>query len=109
MTTIIDPAGTPTVVFRSTDPVYCTVAATGSDGTDAAQLMTYSSRTVFLITTDDNNKGIKLPANSELADTIEIIGEPANPGYKIYDETGVFLGANNAVPRRLTRVSYGWT
>ncbi len=107
MTTIIDPAGTPEIIFRSNDPVFYTIASAGSNGSDATQIVLYSSRTLVLVTTDDADKGVKLPADGFLGDLLDIVGEPSNPGYKIYKPNGDFFG-NNSSGRHLTFTPSGW-
>lgn len=106
MTTIIDPAGSPTIVFRSNDPVFYGADASGSDETDAALLPIYSSRTVVLVTSDSSGKGVKISGEGVIGDTLDIHGNSGSL-YNIYKPNGDLLGAQSA-GRRLTLTPNGW-
>jgi hypothetical protein len=104
MTTIIDPAGTPTIVFRSNDPVFYTATAAGSDETDATVLPIYSSRTVVVVTSDSSAKGVRIDSGGVIGDTLDIIAGASD--YQIYAPNGDLMGSSNS-GRRLTLLPSG--
>jgi len=65
MTTIVDPAGSPTVILLDPSVTGATVTAAGSDASGATELTRHSNVNVVAIEADANNKGVKLPPAEE--------------------------------------------
>ncbi len=108
MTIVLDGAVPSDFIPRSSEVVYCEIAATGVDDTDAALIVTNTTNTVVLVTDANGINGVRLP-DGVVGDALELHGEPANLGYKIYNPDGTFRGMNNFGERRLVRMSYGWS
>ncbi len=88
MTTIVDPAGTPIIIYRDQAITKVAVAAAGSSGSDATQLTRYSSVNIVAVTTTGANQGVKLPAGED-GDLFEVY--PLDNGIKFYNPDGSFL------------------
>ena len=90
MTVIVDPAGTPSIVYRDPAMTIVGITATGTTQSDAAQLTRYSAMNVVKVTSDQDARGLKLPAGEE-GDYFElhsISGSPSPYYFKVYNSSG---------------------
>jgi len=72
MTTVVDPVGTPTIIYNRGGTTMQSVTATGTIKANYLQLQSYSEMSVFLVTTAQSEYGVLLPANSDVGDVVEI-------------------------------------
>ena len=99
MTTIIDPAGSPTPVLLDPSVTVDMVTAAGSTGAGATQLTRYSNTNIVKVHASATLQGVKLPAPDE-GDYFEIWSLDIDPNFstpyslKAYDVGGTDLGGN---------------
>lgn len=75
MTTIVDPAGTPSPLYNRSGVTIASINAAGEFGGpgSATAITSYSETTVVLVTApDSNNFGVVLPSSAEVGDVVEI-------------------------------------
>lgn len=84
MTTIVDPLGTPSAVYNRDGTSIQEINAAGTTGSGATQLTTVSQFSIYLVFTDDDETGVKLPADAEVGDFIEIY-KTGSPTIRLYD------------------------
>jgi|SRR3989304_6571870 len=89
MTVIVDPAGTPEVIYSDPSISIYTIAATGTNAGGAAQLTRYSAINCVTVTADQDARGVKLPAAQE-GDYFELYAISGDPlhYFKVYDSGG---------------------
>lgn len=80
MTTVVDPAGTPSPIYSRSGTTIYGLTAQGTDGTTTAVISIFSGTTVVLVTTDSLNNAVLLPSGVEVGSVVEI--------YKIGDTAG---------------------
>lgn len=98
MTTIVDPSGTPTVIYNRFGTTIDLITATGTNQSTAAQIVRYSGWTIVLITTSAG-AGVKLPANAEVGDLVELHPDSGGGNFLVWPSSGdqiMYGGTNNA-------------
>jgi hypothetical protein len=91
MMTVIDPAGTPTIVFnRDGTTIYSMSLTGGVTQATAAPIVRYSQWTVVLLAPFNNTGGYAaiLPSDSEIGDLIEVHTSVDVDSFQIYPEVG---------------------
>lgn len=85
MTTIINPAGSPTIVYNKSGTTIVSVTANGETQADATSIPRLSGVTVANVTLpDSSNLSVKLPSDAEIGDVVEVYG----PGFNVFPESG---------------------
>lgn len=86
MTTVLDPFGSPVVIFNKTGLSIFEVSANGNDGTNPAVISSVSSVMVVNIILNSGNTDVELPDNADIGDTIEMYSDGG--GARIYPASG---------------------
>ena len=106
MTTIVDPAGTPQVINRDQATSVYEVTAAGTTGGTATALTVYSTVNVVIVTSDQNGRGVKLPAAQD-GDYIEA-HNVSDFTMKIYDPSGTEVGWSGTKRFQARYLSGSW-
>lgn len=86
MTTIVDPSGTPSVVYNKSGTTVVAVTAHGTDQTGAASIPRLSGVTVAVLSIpDDSNYAVKLPGDAEIGDVVEVY---ASSNFNVFADVG---------------------
>lgn len=110
MTTVIDPAGTPTPVYNKSGKVIIAMNGSGSGSTSvppvgntSAAIPHYAERTIVVGTTNNPSYGFLLPA-ADIGDEVVVLLDPASTfGSVVFPQIGESIagfptstGTNNA-------------
>jgi hypothetical protein len=88
MTTIVDPGGSPSVIYSSDATTIASVTSAGTTQGNATQLVKYSAWNVVLVTSGGGTSGVKLPSNADIGDVFEVHNAASGFGGKLYPESG---------------------
>ena len=91
MATILDPGGTVTVVYNKSGTVIVDLAAAGTDQSTAASIPYYAGHTVAVVTPQENEFSVLLPAGADVGDVVEIYSTRIDlPGVpvRVFPQTG---------------------
>lgn len=71
MTTIVDPAGTPAIVYNRSGTVIVPITANGNNQTDAAEIPNISGRQIVMIMAVTNDFAVKVHPDAEIGTILE--------------------------------------
>ncbi len=95
MTAVIDPGGTPVVIFNRSGTALVEVMATGNSQGAAAEIPHFAGTTIVRVTPDGDpstNRAVKLPALAEIGDIVEVYPASAlTPGPKVCAPSSVYM------------------
>jgi len=75
MTTVVDPSGSPTIIFNRGGATISSIEAAqpGADASAATEIPRYSEVTVALVSAPTStSRWVRLPADAEIGDTVEV-------------------------------------
>lgn len=87
MTTVIDPLGTPVVVYNKSGSVIIPLAASGTSALTGAPIPYVCGHQIVLVTTGVNQNAALLPQDAEVGDITEVVS--------LNDDTRVFAGGSD--------------
>lgn len=96
--TVIDPAGTPVLVFNRDGVTIDVITAAGTNQATATPITRHCGWTVVLISAS-GSAGVQLPGNAEIGDLVELHGTSGTGGFLVWPAVGdqiMYGGANNA-------------
>lgn len=93
MTTVLTPAGTPTVIYNRSGLTIDSITATGTVMASAAAIVRYTGHTVVLVSTpDSSNVGVVLPDDAEVGDVVEVHNiAPISQGMSVFVPSGQYM------------------
>lgn len=116
MVTVSDPGGTPVVVYNNDGTTIDTIIAAGTNAGTATVIARYSTRTVVMVNSGGiGNEGVRLPANAQVGDTVEIYwltnSGPTgftyvDAGSSINETPAASLGTVRAIYRKTTSTDW---
>ena len=75
MATIIDPLGTPSVVYNLSGTVLIDMNAAGTDASTGAQIPNVCGHAIVVVTyIDGSNHAVVMPSGNDVGDIIEVFG-----------------------------------
>lgn len=104
MTTIVDPGGSPVVVYSDATTTIAEIVASGTTGAAAAEIARFAQTTVVVATNATDETGLKLTSDFLVGDVLEIYATDTGSNFlKLYDAgESLFLnGFARAVIRRV--------
>ncbi len=87
MATVLDPLGSPSIFYNRSGLTIQSVAAAGTTGSGATQLILPTGHTTLMVTPSASNTGVKLPADAdtEVGDLIELNNVSQSFDVTLYD------------------------
>jgi hypothetical protein len=95
MTIVVDPGGTPSIIYNRDGTTISSLASAGTNQSTAAQIVRYSGWDIVLVTYNAG-AGVKLPSNSEIGDIVELHLDVVGLGIECYPESGAQINFNGA-------------
>lgn len=97
MSVVLDPGGTPAVIYSRSGTTIDNVTATGTNQSTAAPITRYCGWTIVMIATS-GSAGVRLPANAEVGDLVELHADSGG-SFLVWPSSGdqiMYGGVNNA-------------
>lgn len=77
MTTIVNPSGTPTIVYNRNGTTIATISASGTTAASATVISIFSEKTLVLVNTTPSDSAVQLPDDAEVGDIVEVLNNGA--------------------------------
>jgi len=96
MTTVVDPSGSPVVIFNRSGTAIVTVTAGGTSQGTATAIPRVCGITVAVATYGAMTSNLRLPDDAEVGDCVEVHMEGDGPAVQVYPESGATINGNSA-------------
>lgn len=114
MATVLSPSSSPSVFYNGSGVTIDNITAAGSTQADATAIVRFSGCTVLMLYSDDTSKGIKLPADANVGDLVEIhaIGysaktyPPSGESISGYAADAPYPGLNDVIYRKVSATNW---
>lgn len=108
MTVFVDGTNPAQFIPRSSERIFMTVEATGSDETDAAAVPVDVAHTVVSVFADSTAKGVRLADTAQIGDQVQFIRPLGGTDYVVYKPDGSVLSATGAGAQMYNYTPDGW-
>lgn len=102
MATIVNPSGTPTIIYNRSGTTIVTVTPTGNNSqAGAAAIPRSSGRTVALCAPSAGQNSVIMPSDAEVGDIVEVYTTSNATNLNVFPQSGGSLGlagANASIP-----------